>query len=504
MKYHKLLLAVFFLLGGSTSLARWAQAQQSPPLVAETDRTVSVSRGGAARSFRIASAILKETRRVLVVLPASYSQSAPERRYPVTVVADGEYLLPAVATVCDELTRNGQIPESLIVGVENVGGADSEASNDRRVYDLTPPGMSVSGSDQNQGGDLFLDFIEKELLPALDRQFRGGAPRTFVGISSGGILATYAAATRPTYSAVVSLDAPINLDDNWLAKKLAARANAGGRPVRYASLEANYGWPEAAWKELVAKAPASWRLYREKFQLEGHESVQMLGAYLGLRQVFGDYSRFSHPAAPTTSILPYYAKVGESLGAPVLPPKRVLQNVVDDLLGEGRGAAAREAYGMLVYGYGAPPDGGKLLARIEEVERRPPPAETVEGLLSTPFPSPEEARAFVGEWVGDISMRADTPRAGRTTLRIKVVDGRVVGETVSQTPEGELTRRWDYLKITPRGMAWGILNQKRPYGVMLFQGRFEGDTLFGQGQFAGIRLESPPPPLHFFFKHVRK
>ncbi|HSB10099.1 MAG TPA: alpha/beta hydrolase-fold protein [Blastocatellia bacterium] len=506
MKPHKVLLVVFLSLCISTSSAQPAPTQQPPSLVAESGHSVQVSRGGSAQSFQIASAIMKETRRILIVLPASYSQSAPDRRYPVTIVADGEYLTPAVATVSDELVRNGQIPESVIVGIENTGKTGRLSSDQKRVYDLTPPGLSVSGSSLNEGGDLFLDFIDKELLPAVDRQFRTAAPRVFVGVSSGGILATYAAATRSTYCAVVSLDAPVNLSDNWLAKKLIARAEAGLPPVRYASLEAKFGWPESAWKALVAAAPASWKLYREKFQLEGHETMQMLGAYLGLRQVFSDYSRFSPPPWPTTTILPYYKKVSESLGTPVLPPKRVLQDVVEDLLMEGRGAAAREAYNTLVFGYGAPSDNSNLLAQIAEVERRPPPTETVEGLLATPFPTPEEARPYIGEWVGDISMRPDTPRTGNVILRIRVADGRVIGESVRRTPEGtEEVRTWRYLKITPKGITWGTgINERRPHGVMLFEGKLEGDTLYGQAQFGGIKPADPPPPLHFLFKRVRK
>ena len=143
--------------------------------------------------------------------------------------------------------------------------------------------LSASGSDTNQGGDLFLDFIEKELLPAVDRQFRTATPRFFVGVSSGGVLATYVAATRSTYCAVVSLDAPAHLEENWLAKKLIARASQGGRPVRYGSLEAKFGWPEQSWKTLVNSAPPTWKLYREKLLLEGHQTMQMVGAYIGLR-----------------------------------------------------------------------------------------------------------------------------------------------------------------------------------------------------------------------------
>jgi len=505
MNYKYISVPLTIVLAAATALAQPRESQSTPLLVADTSRNVSASRGGSAQSFQIASAIMKETRRVLIVLPTSYARSAPDRRYPVTVVVDGEYLIAPVTVVTDELTRNGQIPESVIVGLENVGGSDFLASNQKRVYDLTPPGLSVSGSDENQGGDLFLDFIEKELLPAVDRQFRTAAPRTFVGVSSGAVLATYAAATRSTYVAVVSIDAPVHLGDNWLAKKLIRHASAAGRPVRYASLEAKFGWPEAEWKKLVAAAPASWKLYREKFQLEGHETLQMIGSYIGLRQLFSDYSRFSSPEAPTTSILPYYRKVNESLGANVIPPKRLLENVVADLLMEGRGAAAREAYSLLNSGYGAPEDNAKLIARIAEVERLPPPTETVESLLATPFPRPEEMRDYLGDWVGDVWMGANGPNPGRVTLRIRVENDRVIGEIIRRMETGEeRVGQVEYLKVTPTGLTYGFMNGMRPRAMNLFEGRLKGDTLAGTKRFGGIRFEEKGPPLQFSFKRVRK
>jgi len=45
-----------------------------------------------------------------------------------------------------------------------------------------------------------------------------------IGLSSGGILATYAAATRSAFRVVVALDGPAHFGDNWLPKKLIARA----------------------------------------------------------------------------------------------------------------------------------------------------------------------------------------------------------------------------------------------------------------------------------------
>lgn len=499
MKYPKVLFLLLLVTGLN------AHAQTSPQLISEPGRTTQASRGGMAQSFQITSSILKETRRVLIVLPESFAQSASNRRYPVTVVVDGEYLISPLAAVNDQLVRNGQIPESVLVGIENVGGSDSLSSNQKRVFDLTPPGLSVSGSDLNQGGDRFLDFIEKELLPAVDRQFRTAAPRFFVGVSSGGVLATYVAATRPSFSAVVSLDAPVHIDDSWLAKKLIARARSTGTPVRYASLEAKFGWPDEEWKKLTAVVPTSWKLYREKLQLEGHETMQMIGAYLGLRQVFSDYSRLSAPEAPTTSILPYYDKVSASLGAQVIPPKRLLQNVVNDLLMEGRGAAARTAYNTLVAGYGPPSDSTALLAQIAEVERQPPPTETVEGLLNTPFPTPEEARNYVGDWVGDVWMGGNGPRNGRVTLRIRVENGKVICEILRQMDNGEVSvKRVEHLKITSNGLTYGFMNGMRPRAMNLFEGKLTGDTLAGTKRFGGIRFEENGPPLQFSFTRQLK
>src|SRR5581483_10032384 len=100
--------------------------------------------------------------------------------------------------------------EAVIVGIENTEDPDG------RVRDLTPPGLSVSGSSLDEAGDRFLDFVEQELLPALDARFRTTAPRVLVGHSSGGILATYAAATRDSFRLVLALDGPTHLGNDWL------------------------------------------------------------------------------------------------------------------------------------------------------------------------------------------------------------------------------------------------------------------------------------------------
>ena len=278
---------------------------------------------------------------------------------------DGESLRAPAATVSGELANKGQIPELVIVAIENTN----------RLRDLTPPGLSVSGSSTREGGDRFLDFIERELLPAVDRQFRTTAPRVLVGHSSGGILATYAAATRPAFRAVVALDTPIELGERWLVQRLLARATRDTSPLRFAALDARFSWPSDAWSRLTAAAPRTWSLSHEHLANESHMSMPFIGMYLGLRQAFADYSAIAAPKTPTTSILPYYATVSASLGAPVAPPRVLLDDVIEDLIAEGRGAAARTAYETLVRAYGAPTE----RRRADEGDRRRRAAPAAEG-----------------------------------------------------------------------------------------------------------------------------
>lgn len=486
---------------------RLAHAQQKSDLVLTNDRSLASGRGGTVRTYRISSSILKETRPIHIILPASFARSAADRKYPVIIVLDGEDNVPPALAVSDELSRNGQIPECVVVAIPNLEGSSMEEAATNRVRDLTPPGISVSGSSRNERGDLFLNFIEQELLPAVDRQFKGGLPRTLIGHSSGGILATYVAATRPNFRSIIAIDTPTHFGDDWLPKKLLARAKADPTPLRYVSYEVRFGWRDENWRAVSAAAPSSWKLVREHLPRESHESVPMLAMYLGLREVFSDYAALSAPVAPTTSILPYYEKVGRELGGAVIPPRRLLENVIEDLLMEGRGQNAHRAYDMLVSGYGPPTDNQAMLARIAEVERRPPPVETVEGLLATPFPAPQEISAFLGEWVGDVWMNPAEPRVGRQTLRIQVVDGRVVGETIYHFPGEERVEHWEYLKVTSQGMTWGNMNGMRPRGLNLFEGTLKGDTLSGIVRFGGIDFRRPdgskPPPLYFSFKRVR-
>jgi hypothetical protein len=167
--------------------------------------------------------------------------------------------------------------------------------------------------------------------------------------------------------------------------------------------------------------------------------------------------------------------------------------VIDDLIAEGRGAGARSAYGVFAGAYGAPPDSTQLLAELKDAEARPAPTETVESLLATPFPTPEEARRFIGDWTGSQWMSPSEPRHNRTTLRIRVEGGTVVGELLNPSaPPEHRVRKLEYLQVTATGLTYGFLNGMRPRGVVLWVGTLQGDTLAGRQRWGGVSFSYPP------------
>jgi predicted alpha/beta superfamily hydrolase len=456
---------------------------------------VGAAAQSAADTIIINSKILHQERAAFVALPASHA--ATKRTYPVVLVLDGEYNFTSARTIASTLASLGHFPEAIVVGLPN-----ASRRNDDRVHDMTPPGLSVSGSSRNEGGDRFLDFIEQELLTTIRSRYRGGAPVILVGHSSGGVIATYAAATRAaSFPVVVAIDAPIHLDDHWLSTKLASSARAA-RPsaLRYVSLEARFGWTDSTWNALRAAAPPGWKLRREKLEGESHESMFFLAMYQGLKLAFSDYSIVGAPLVPratASAAFEHYSKLAAEFKTELPPPAPVLRQLIEDLLTEKSTQPARRAFDWLVQGYGPQNDQADLEQMITMIEKLPPLPVTVAELQATTPPSAQELRPYIGTWRGRASLNENATWS--MTLRIRVDGSRVIAETEGRSPG--TFRPVDYIKVLEDGLEFGNMNGMRPMGMIVNKGKLSGNVLEGEGQFRGIVLPLPdghmPPVMHF-------
>ena len=110
---------------------------------------------------------LGEQREIKIQLPRNYEQNS-EKRYPVVVVLDGDYLFEPVAGMVDYYSYWKDIPEMIVVGINQDG---------IRMED-TSYGENSLPVDK---GAKFFEFIGMELLASLDQNYRTANFRMIVG-----------------------------------------------------------------------------------------------------------------------------------------------------------------------------------------------------------------------------------------------------------------------------------------------------------------------------------
>lgn len=146
--------------------------------------------GVAGEYFRHDSRILGRPLHIFVKLPESYD-GAPDRRYPVSYILDGDTLFPMLAPAHLFLQYDENLPEAVLVGIA-YGGLGKDVN--MRHVDFWP----VLEDGTPGGSAAFLAMLEEELLPGIAARYRiDDSQRTLFGQSRGGSFVLYAANQRP-------------------------------------------------------------------------------------------------------------------------------------------------------------------------------------------------------------------------------------------------------------------------------------------------------------------
>jgi pimeloyl-ACP methyl ester carboxylesterase len=457
------------------ALTRMRQQAPVPRLLPDDSRPAPELRLEAS-TLAIQSSILDEPRRVFVATPASFARTT--RRYPVLVVLDGEHQFAQAATVARLLAADGHIPEAIVVGIENVD----------RVRDYSPPGLPVSGNDGKGRADRFLLFLAQELLPALARDYRAGELVVLVGHSSGGVLACYAAATRPDlFRWSVALDAPTHLGDGWLRAQLLERAQRRPTPaLRLVSIESRFGWTDETWQALRAAAPSTWWLLRERLAGESHESMAVPATFAGLKAIFHDFSAVTGEGVTPVERVAAFDRLSAAYGD-IPPPRSLLALLVEDQIGERDIVAARGTLDRLIAGYGPPPNVTAIRARLDAAAAKPLTGPTVQELLAAPRPRPADVAGVLGEWRGYTVAEGSTlQRPVAMTLRVD--DGVPGGEF---TFPGGARHAIDYMAVVPGGLHVGYMNRMRPRGMLMYEGTIRDGVFEGRFELRGVVFVLP-------------
>lgn len=174
-------------------------------------------------SFRetIHSSILNEDRDLWITLPASAEEMKKgHKKYPVVYVLDGDSHLKTFSSMVDQLGiyyGNSVFPEMIIVGILNTN----------RWRDLSPTRITKTPFNIDStlltntgGGNNFIKFIEKELIPHIDSMYTTAPNRTFVGHSLGGLTVINTLIHHPhIFSSYLAIDPSLWWDNQLLNKQ---------------------------------------------------------------------------------------------------------------------------------------------------------------------------------------------------------------------------------------------------------------------------------------------
>ena len=153
-----------------------------------------------AKYTTISSQILGEDRALKILLPRGYSQE-DEKAYPVIYVFDGDYMFETVAGNVDYYAYWEDIPESIVVGVNQV-----ETREDDLIY-------SEQNSLPVETGADFFEFVGKELIPFIENNYKTERFRVAVGHGeTANFINYYLIRSNPVFNAYVAISPDLATD----------------------------------------------------------------------------------------------------------------------------------------------------------------------------------------------------------------------------------------------------------------------------------------------------
>lgn len=180
----KLLVLLFFCI---TSLYSVRAQSKSNPFILGTIDTLH-------------STVLGEDRVLNIYLPEGYNPDSIAA-YPVIYLLDGsadEDFIHVVGLVqYNNFSWIDRFPKSIVVGIANI--------NRRRDFTFDVPnldcvekmGFNKSGFTEYGKSEKFMNFIEKELQPHIEKNYKTVGPKTIIGQSLGGLLCTEILLKKP-------------------------------------------------------------------------------------------------------------------------------------------------------------------------------------------------------------------------------------------------------------------------------------------------------------------
>lgn len=242
---------------------------------------------GTATSQKITDTIhskkLGEDRVIQIGLPASYKEN-PNKKYPLLVLLDGDYLFDAFQGALSYGSYWEDLPEMITIGVSMEKTRDYDCESDK---DSGLP---------SEKGEKFFEFLG-ELVAATEKQYRVAPFKVIAGHDvTAGFLNFYLYKEQPLFDAYISMspELPTSMEEH-LPQRLAAMQ----RPIYYYHCTADGDVKKMqkrikALDEAIKKVPIAQVNYRfEEFKGASHYSLVLHAIPSAMYQFFSVYQPIS-------------------------------------------------------------------------------------------------------------------------------------------------------------------------------------------------------------------
>lgn len=228
----------------------------------------------------INSEILNEERGIFVYLPVGYDES--EEKYPVIYILDGRNNFAFSATTANFLSRSQRMPRSIVVGIPNTD----------RTRDFTP--VHIKGNKTSGGADNFLKFLDEELIPYIDNNYRTQPYKTLYGHSLCGMFAIYTLFEKPDmFDSFIAVSPYLMYADHYVVNKV--ESTLSNRSVFKKKLfitlgnEPEYNASLGRMEQILSEKTdlLAWEI--SKRESEDHTSVPLKSLYDGLEFICSEW-----------------------------------------------------------------------------------------------------------------------------------------------------------------------------------------------------------------------
>ncbi len=300
------------------------------------------------------SQVLNEERVALVRTPPGYAKN--QQRYPVLYMTDGQAQLAHTISTIEFLVREGKLPDLIVVAIGNTD----------RTRDLTPTKARMRRADNGAwlnfptsgGADNFLKFIETELIPQVESQYRTQPYRLFAGHSFGGLFALHAFLSKPAlFNSVIAVSPTMEWDEHYVSRRaeLFVKERRELRRTLIVTLAEESAETEAGFnrfKTVFAKhAPSQLTWDMPLMKDEDHGSVVLRSHYHGLRKTFVDWQMPAAQVTSLTAVEAYHRKLSEKYGFTVVPAEAFINALGYQWLAAGKTDEAIAAFKQNVAWY---------------------------------------------------------------------------------------------------------------------------------------------------------